>query len=43
MKARIDAIIHLEQAEYLTIYCQPSDALLAEMEALCGRASRAHR
>lgn len=33
MKARIDAILHLEQAEYLDNLLPPSDALLAEMEA----------
>ena len=33
MKAKIDAIIKLEQAEYLDDLLPPSDALLAEMEA----------
>src|SRR6266478_3097189 len=33
MKARIDAIIRLEQAEYLDNLLLPSDGLLAEMEA----------
>lgn len=33
MKARIDAILHLEQAEYLDNLLPASDDLLAEMEA----------
>jgi predicted O-methyltransferase YrrM len=33
MKARIDAILHREQAEYLDNLLPASDALLAEMEA----------
>jgi caffeoyl-CoA O-methyltransferase len=33
MKAKLDAIIHLEQAQYLDNLLPPSDALLAEMEA----------
>src|SRR6266404_8774240 len=33
MKARLDAIIHLNQAEYLDNLLPPSDGLLAEMEA----------
>ena len=33
MKARIDAILHLNQAEYLDNLLPPSDDLLAEMEA----------
>jgi caffeoyl-CoA O-methyltransferase len=33
MKAKLDAIIHLDQAEYLDNLLPPSDALLAEMEA----------
>src|SRR5881275_2654045 len=33
MKARLDAIIQREQAEYLDKLLPPSDALLAEMEA----------
>ena len=32
MKARIDAIIHLDQAEYLDNLLPPSDGLLVEME-----------
>ena len=33
MKAKLDAIIHLEQAEYLDKLLPPSDGLVAEMEA----------
>ena len=33
MKAKLDAILRLEQAEYLDNLLPPSDALLAEMEA----------
>ena len=33
MKAKLDAIIHLDQAEYLDNLLPPSDDLLAEMEA----------
>src|SRR6266478_5373459 len=33
MKAKLDAIIKLEQAEYLEDLLPPSDGLLAEMEA----------
>ncbi|HEV8588797.1 MAG TPA: O-methyltransferase [Pyrinomonadaceae bacterium] len=33
MKAKLDAILHREQAEYLDRLLPPSDALLAEMEA----------
>lgn len=32
MKAKLDAILHREQAEYLDALLPPSDALLAEME-----------
>jgi len=33
MKAKLDAILHLDQAEYLDKLLPPSDGLLAEMEA----------
>ena len=33
MKAKLDAILHREQAEYLDGLLPPSDALLAEMES----------
>ncbi len=33
MKAKLDAIIHLEQAEYLDNLLPPSDGLLSEMES----------
>lgn len=33
MKAKLDAILHLEQAEYLDRLLPPNDDLLAEMEA----------
>ena len=37
MKAKIDAILHREQAEYLDRLLPPSDALLAEMEAYAAK------